>query len=46
MEKATWTNGAFNQSFMTGAEFTKWVTDAAETHQRLMTKAGFMHKGS
>jgi hypothetical protein len=31
---------------MSGAEFTKWLTDAAATHQQLMTKAGFMHKGS
>jgi tripartite-type tricarboxylate transporter receptor subunit TctC len=38
--------GAFNQTFMSGAEFTKWLTEAAATHQQLMTKAGFMHKGS
>lgn len=38
--------GAFNQSFMTGAEFNKWLNDAANTHQMLMDKAGFLHKGS
>jgi putative tricarboxylic transport membrane protein len=38
--------GAFNQSFMTGADFNKWLTDAAATHHQLMEKAGFLHKGS
>jgi putative tricarboxylic transport membrane protein len=38
--------GAFNQSFMTGADFTKWLTGAAALHQQLMQKAGFLHKGS
>jgi putative tricarboxylic transport membrane protein len=38
--------GAFNQSFMTGAEFNKWLADAAALHHNLMEKAGFMHKGS
>ena len=36
--------GAFNQSFMTGAEFNKWLTDAAAQHQQLMEKAGFLKK--
>ena len=36
--------GAFNQSFMTGAEFNKWLTDAAAQHQQLMEKAGFLQK--
>ncbi len=44
--KAYMEKGAFNQSFMVGAEFTKWLTDAAATHQQLMDKAGFLHKGS
>ncbi len=44
--KAYMEKGAFNQSFMTGAEFTKWLTDAASTHHKLMEKAGFLHKGS
>jgi putative tricarboxylic transport membrane protein len=38
--------GAFNQSFMTGDEFKKWLSSAAAEHQNLMTKAGFVHKGS
>jgi hypothetical protein len=31
---------------MTGADFSKWLADAATTHHKLMEKAGFMHKGS
>ena len=38
--------GAFNQSFMTGDEFKKWLTDASAQHQQLMDKAGFLHKAS
>ncbi len=34
--------GAFNQSFMAGAEFNKWLTDAAARHTQLMEKAGFL----
>ncbi|WP_280152369.1 tripartite tricarboxylate transporter substrate binding protein [Piscinibacter sp. XHJ-5] len=34
--------GAFNQSFMTGAEFTKWLEGAETTHRTLMTEAGFI----
>jgi putative tricarboxylic transport membrane protein len=44
--KAFMEKGAFNQSFMTGAEFNKWLTDAAAEHHQLMEKAGFLHKGS
>ena len=44
--KAFMEKGAFNQSFMTGSEFHKWLTDAAALHHQLMEKAGFMHKGS
>jgi tripartite-type tricarboxylate transporter receptor subunit TctC len=36
--------GAFNQSFMTGAEFTKWLTAAENTHRDLMKDAGFLAK--
>lgn len=36
--------GAFNTSFMTGADFTKWLTAAAKEHQTLMEKAGFIAK--
>src|SRR5665647_2443115 len=38
--------GAFNQSFMTGDEFKKWLAAAADEHAKLMDKAGFLHKGS
>jgi tripartite-type tricarboxylate transporter receptor subunit TctC len=37
-------DGAFNQSFMTGAEFTKWVADAEKLHEGLMKEAGFLAK--
>ena len=36
--------GAFNQSFMAGAEYTKWVEAAEKTHQGLMKEAGFLAK--
>jgi len=36
--------GAFNQSFMTGDEYLKWVTAAEKTHQELMKEAGFLAK--
>lgn len=36
--------GAFNQSFMTGPEFVKWLEQAEAMHKDLMTKAGFIHK--
>jgi putative tricarboxylic transport membrane protein len=35
---------AFNQSFMTGAEYVKWVEQAEAMHKGLMEKAGFMAK--
>jgi tripartite-type tricarboxylate transporter receptor subunit TctC len=36
--------GAFNQSFMTGPEYVKWVQAAERTHQDLMKEAGFLAK--
>jgi tripartite-type tricarboxylate transporter receptor subunit TctC len=36
--------GAFNQTFMTGREYTKWLSQAAERHEQLMQKAGFLKK--
>ncbi|MGH6770641.1 MAG: Bug family tripartite tricarboxylate transporter substrate binding protein [Xanthobacteraceae bacterium] len=36
--------GAFNQSFMTGAEYTKWVAAAEQRHRELMSAAGFLAK--
>ena len=38
--------GAFNQQWMSGAEFSKWLDQTAEHHHELMEKAGFIHKGS
>lgn len=37
-------NGAFNQSFMTGDEYVKWVAAAEKTHMELMKDAGFLAK--
>jgi tripartite-type tricarboxylate transporter receptor subunit TctC len=42
--KAFTEQAAFNQSFMTGAEYVKWVEQAEATHKSLMEKAGFMAK--
>jgi tripartite-type tricarboxylate transporter receptor subunit TctC len=36
--------GAFNQSFMTGEEYRKWVEQAEARHKDLMQKAGFLAK--
>ena len=36
--------GAFNQSFMTGADYGKWVENAEKTHRQLMSEAGFLAK--
>jgi tripartite-type tricarboxylate transporter receptor subunit TctC len=35
---------AFNQSFMSGAEYVKWVEQAETMHKGLMEKAGFLAK--
>jgi putative tricarboxylic transport membrane protein len=37
-------NGAFNQSFMTGAEYLKWVQNEEKRHEELMKAAGFLAK--
>ena len=37
-------DGAFNQSFMTGPEYVKWVQDAEKLHEGLMKSAGFLAK--
>ena len=34
--------GAFNQTFMTGAEYAKWVETAEGNHRTLMKEAGFL----
>ena len=36
--------GAFNTTFMTGAEYKKWVEDAEKLHYGLMKDAGFLAK--
>lgn len=36
--------GAFNQSAMTGKEFTDWLGNAEEMHRNLMKEAGFLAK--
>jgi tripartite-type tricarboxylate transporter receptor subunit TctC len=36
--------GAFNPTFMTGPQFTKWLESAEATHRTLMTEAGFLAK--
>jgi tripartite-type tricarboxylate transporter receptor subunit TctC len=35
-------DGAFNQSFMTGSEYTKWVANEEQRHRDLMKEAGFL----
>jgi len=35
-------DGAFNQTFMTGAEYAKWVENEEKRHQALMKEAGFL----
>lgn len=35
-------DGAFNQSFMTGADYTKWVGSEEERHRALMKEADFL----
>jgi putative tricarboxylic transport membrane protein len=36
--------GAFNQTQMSGAEYTKWVENAEKLHKDLMAEAGFLAK--
>ena len=35
-------NGAFNQTFMSGDAFSKWVATEEQRHQTLMKEAGFL----
>ena len=37
-------DGAFNTTFMSGAEYAKWVESAENTHRELMREAGFLAK--
>ncbi len=47
-ETAEWKDfmekGAFNQTFMAGEEFSKWLGSAENAHRELMQEAGFMAK--
>ena len=36
--------GGFNPTFMTGAQYTKWLEGAEANHRTLMTEAGFLAK--
>ncbi|MCC7081830.1 MAG: tripartite tricarboxylate transporter substrate binding protein [Burkholderiales bacterium] len=38
------TDGAYNTTFMSGAEFVKWLEQAEATHRTLMQEAGFLAK--
>jgi putative tricarboxylic transport membrane protein len=40
--KKLMSDGAFNTTFMTGAEYAKWVAEAEKLHQGLMKEAGFL----
>jgi putative tricarboxylic transport membrane protein len=35
-------DGAYNQSFMTGSDYSKWVESEEKRHRDLMTEAGFL----
>ena len=35
-------DGAFNQTFMAGAEYAKWVESEEKRHRDLMKEAGFL----
>ncbi|MBZ0140334.1 MAG: tripartite tricarboxylate transporter substrate binding protein [Pseudorhodoplanes sp.] len=41
--KELMSNGAFNQTFMTGKQYTDWVANEEKRHQQLMKDAGFLH---
>jgi len=42
--KKLMSDGAFNTTFMIGAEYAKWVADAEKLHEGLMKEAGFLAK--
>jgi putative tricarboxylic transport membrane protein len=39
-------NGAFNTTFLTGADYAKWVEEEEKRHQVLMKEAGFLSPGN
>jgi tripartite-type tricarboxylate transporter receptor subunit TctC len=44
--KKLMSDGAFNQSFMSGDPYVKWVTNAEKLHEELMKGAGFLAKSN
>jgi putative tricarboxylic transport membrane protein len=42
--KALMNEGAFNQTFMTGADFAKWLSGEESRHRQLMQEAGFLDR--
>jgi putative tricarboxylic transport membrane protein len=42
--KKLMSDGAFNQTFMTGADYVKWVANEERRHEELMRTAGFLAK--
>src|SRR5262249_35060394 len=40
--KTLMNEGAFNNTFMTGADYAKWVDNEDKRHQALMKEAGFL----
>jgi putative tricarboxylic transport membrane protein len=42
--KKLMSDGAFNQSFMTGNDYVKWVATEEKRHEELMKAAGFLAK--
>ena len=42
--KKLMSDGAFNQSFMTGNDYAKWVANEEKRHHELMSAAGFLAK--
>jgi putative tricarboxylic transport membrane protein len=45
-DRPEWTalmnDGAFNQTFMTGSDYAKWISGEERKHRQLMTDAGFL----
>ncbi len=44
--KQLMSDGAFNQTFMIGADYAKWVDTEEKRHQTLMKEAGFLATGN
>jgi putative tricarboxylic transport membrane protein len=42
--KKLMSDGAFNQSFMTGPDYVKWVAGEEKRHEELMKAADFLAK--